>query len=67
MKYEVNVNNEKIYTVDAPNATSEAQLIWLALAEADWADHPYTVSKEADHICIQSERLQTALTIKPQQ
>jgi hypothetical protein len=66
MKYEVNVSDKELYTIHAPGVTSEAQLIWLALNDAGWADHPYTVSREDDAIRIQSERLQSALTIKPQ-
>lgn len=65
MKYQAKVSDQETYTVYATGATSEAQLIWMALNEAGWADHPYTVTRENESITIVSQRLATSMRITP--
>lgn len=65
MKYQARVSDQETYTVYANDTTSEAQLIWMALHEAGWADHPYTVEHEDDAITIVSQRLAASMRITP--
>lgn len=64
MKYQASVN-DKTYILHTTGTTSEAQLIWMALNEAGWADHPYSVDRELDAITVVSERLAASMRITP--
>lgn len=65
MKYKVSVSDSQTYLIEAFDETCEAQVIWMALTVAGWADHPYTVSQCDAGISVHSERIASALTIRP--
>lgn len=65
LKYQATVSNQEQYTLHTTGTTSEAQLIWMALNEAGWADHPYTVDRTEDEITVVSQRLAASMRITP--
>lgn len=65
LKYQALVSDQETYTLYAVGQTSEAQLIWMALNEAGWADHPYNVEREHDELTVTSERLAASMRIRP--